>query len=125
LIIDSDVLIWALNGKENAKNAILKNVPFNISVVNYMEIVQGMRNKNELNIFLKHLKKWSVHIIQIEPNISMRAMFLVEDYFLSNNMQLSDALIAATALEQKEILLTANVKHYEYIPNIQLSVFRP
>jgi len=50
-------------------------------------------------------------IIQINENISNRAMFFVEDYFLSHSMELADAIIAATALEYREILLTANDKH--------------
>ena len=51
-------------------------------------------------------------------NISTRAMFLVEDYYLSHSLELADAIIATTVLENNEVLLTANDKHYKYIPNI-------
>jgi predicted nucleic acid-binding protein len=125
VVIDSDVLIWYLRGNKNAKNALNKNIPFKISVINYMELIQGMKDKRELKLVRKYLKKWSVEIIQINENISTRAMFLVEDYYLSHALGLGDAIIAATTLENQEILLTANDKHYKFIPNIQINKFKP
>jgi predicted nucleic acid-binding protein len=90
-----------------------------------MEIIQGMRDKKELKAFQKFLRKWSVDIIQINENISTRAMFLVEDYYLSHSMEAGDAIIASTALENQEIILTGNDKHYKFIPNIQAQKFMP
>jgi predicted nucleic acid-binding protein len=90
-----------------------------------MELIQGMKDKRELKLFQKYLKKWSVEIIQINENISTRAMFLVEDYYLSHALELGDAIIAATTLENQEILLTGNDKHYKFIPNIQTNKFKP
>jgi predicted nucleic acid-binding protein len=125
MLIDSDVLIWYIRGNKNAKNAINNNIPFKISVINYMEIIQGMKDKRELKLSQKYLKKWSVNIIQINQSISTRTMFLVEDYFLSHSLELGDAIIAATALENQETILTGNDKHYKFIPNIQIQKFRP
>jgi predicted nucleic acid-binding protein len=124
MLIDTDVLIWYLRGNENARNIINKNIPFKISVINYLELIQGMKSKNELKVLQKYLKQWSVEIIQINENISARSMFLVEDYFLSHSLELSDAIIAATSLERQELLLTANDKHYKYISNIQVEKFK-
>jgi hypothetical protein len=45
MLIDSDVLIWYIRGNKKAQSAI--NKPFKVSVINYMEVVQGMRDKNE------------------------------------------------------------------------------
>ena len=125
MIIDTDVIIWFLRGNEKAKEVVYKNIPFKISVITYMEIVQGMKDKRELLVFQKQLRKWDVEIIQIDTEISSRAMFFVEDYFLSHSMELSDALIAATGIQTKDIVLTANDKHYKFIPNIQLEKFKP
>ena len=66
-----------------------------------------------------------MEIMQINETISTRAMFLVEDYFLSSSLELGDAIIASTALENQEILLTGNDKHYKFIPNIQIQKFKP
>ncbi len=125
MIIDTDVIIWFLRGNEKAKEVVYKNIPFKISVITYMEIVQGMKDKKELLVFQKQLRKWDVEIIQIDKEISSRAMFFVEDYFLSHSMELSDALIAATGIQTKDIVLTANDRHYKFIPNIQLEKFKP
>jgi len=125
LIIDTDVLIWYLRGNKNAQKTINANIPFNISVINYMELLQGLRDKEEYRILQKCLRNWSIEIIQINENISSRAMIYVEDYCLTHSMELGDAVIAATALEYRENLLTANEKHYRFIPNIQISKFIP
>jgi predicted nucleic acid-binding protein len=125
LIIDTDVLIWELRGNAKAKKIIHQNIPFSISVITYMEIVQGMRNKSELSSFIKQLTKWEVTIIQISKDISTRAMIYVEEYFLSNSMELAHALIAATCVNNSEILLTANEKHYKHIPTMQMKKFNP
>ena len=125
MIIDTDVLIWYLRGNENAQKIISANIPFKVSVINYMELLQGMNDKRELNILQKYLRKWSVEILQINEDISRRAMFFVENYHLSHSMELGDAIIAATTLEYQETLLTANSKHYGFIPSIQINIFRP
>jgi len=125
VLIDSDVLIWYMRGNENAKRIVAKAVPFNISVVCYMELVQGMRNKKELVLLKKYLKLWEVEIVQITSEISEMAMDFVEKYFLSNSMELQDALIASTSLVHNEILLTGNEKHYQFLPKIQINRFVP
>jgi predicted nucleic acid-binding protein len=125
VLVDTDVLIWYLRGNEKAAKIINAKTPFDISVITYMELLQGMRDKKELRTLQKFLKQWSVKIIQISENISTHAMFFVEDYYLSHSMELADAIIAATALEYHETLLTANDKHYSFIPNIQIDRFKP
>ena len=124
MIIDTDVLIGYLRGNTLAKKIITDNIPFKISVVTYLELIHGVYNKDELKKIQKQLKKWSVEILQINETISTYAMFLVENYHLSNNLELADAMIAATVLEANEILLTANDKHYKFVPNIQIKKFR-
>ena len=124
MLIDTDVLIWYLRGNENAQKIVEANIPFKISAVTYFELMQGMKNKSELKILQKFLKTRAIEIIQINENISSRAMFLIEDYCLSHSMEMGDALIAATTLENQEILLTANDRHYNYIPNLQVQKFK-
>jgi predicted nucleic acid-binding protein len=102
-----------------------ENLPFKISVVTYMEIVQGMKNRRELKIFLDQLKRWSITVLQIDRDVSARAMAFVEEFFLSHSLQIADALIAATAIEAKDHLLTANDKHYKQIKSLKIVKFRP
>ena len=124
MLIDTDVLIWYLRGNENARKIICANVPFKISVVSYIELMQGTGSKRELRALQKQLKNWATEIVQIQDNISARAMFFVEDYYLGNSLEFQDAIIAATAIESRDVLLTANDKHYSFIPNIRLNRFR-
>jgi predicted nucleic acid-binding protein len=65
VIIDTDVLIWYLRGNNNAPKIINASIPFKISVVNYLELVQGMKDKKELWILQKQLRKWTTEIIQL------------------------------------------------------------
>jgi len=123
VLIDTDVLIWYFRGNEDARKIIYANIPFKISVVSYVELIQGMRDKKELRMLQKQLKKWSTGIIQINESISTRAAFFVEDYYLSHSLEFADAIITATAIENQEVLLTANDKHYGFIPNIHINKF--
>ena len=125
MIIDTDVLIWYLRGNEHALNIVKKHIPFAISVITYMELIHGMRNKRELELLKKHLKNWDVKILHIDKDISARAMVLVEQYYLSNSLELGDAIIGVTATEHQETLLTANDKHYRIIQNLNIEIFRP
>lgn len=40
-------------------------------------------------------------------------------------MQMADALIAATAIDHGEPLVTANDRHYRHIPDLEIELFRP
>ncbi|GHU43069.1 ribonuclease VapC [Spirochaetia bacterium] len=124
MLIDSDVMIWFYRGKERAQKTIFQNIPFKLSAVFYMEIIQGVRNKEELNKLKKDLKQWSTEIIQINETISKKAINLMEEYKLSHGLELADAIIASTALEYDEPLITGNTKHYEYIPDVKILSFK-
>jgi len=98
---------------------------FAISVVTYMELVQGMRNRDELKALKRALKQWRVKIVFINEEISAQALFYVEEYFLIHSMQLADALIGATSTTHGMTLYTANDKHYKVIKGLDISIFCP
>ena len=125
ILVDTDVFIWYLRGNQKAYDKLHGLNHFAISAVTHMELVQGMRNKEELRILQRTLKSWSVKTIYINEEISTKALFYVEEYFLSHSMQLADALIASTTSTYGLKLLTANDKHYKTIRDIEIEVFRP
>jgi len=125
MLVDTDVLIWYLKGNENAYQVIENSSNFFISVVTYMELVQGMRNKKELNNLRKALHIWNAKILYISEEISAKAMFYVEQHFLSHSMQLADALIGATAIAYGNPVLTGNDKHYRVLKDLKIKRFRP
>jgi len=124
-LVDTDVLIWYLRGNEQAHALIHSLGEFAISAVTYMELVQGMRNKEELRNLKQTLKQWRVKTIFMDQEVSALALFYVEEYFLSHSMQLADALIGATCHTYGLTLCTANDKHYRAMREIEIRVFRP
>jgi len=124
MIIDTNVLIWYMKGNEKAYKAIENSKNFFISVVTYMELVQGMRNKTELNNLRRALHYWNSKILYISEEISVKATFFVEQHYLSHSIQLADALIGATAIAYGLPILTGNDKHYKILKDIQIKKFR-
>ena len=125
MLIDTDVLIWYMRGNKKAYNLIEKLDGFYISVVTYIELVQGMRNKQELTELRKAIRDWNTNILYINEEISAKAMFYVERHYLSHSLQLADALVSATAIVNGLPLLTANDKHYRMINQLEIKRFRP
>lgn len=125
MMVDTDVLIWYMRGNLKAKKAIDKLNGFFISVVTYMELVQGMRNKRELALLRVALRNWNAKVLFINEEISAKAMFMVEQHYLSNSLMLADSLIASTAITNGLKLFTGNTKHYKIIKNIELKRFSP
>jgi predicted nucleic acid-binding protein len=125
MLIDTDVLIWYLRGNEKAKKIIEEQDNFSISVVTYMELVQGMRNKSELLLFRKALHNWGVRIIYLDEDISIKAMNYIEQFYLSHSLELADSLIASTAFTKGLTLLTGNSKHFAIIKGIEVKNFKP
>ncbi len=56
IMIDTDVLIWYMHVNSKAKAVIEKLICFFISVVTFLELVQGMRNKRELILLRSALR---------------------------------------------------------------------
>ena len=125
MLVDTDVLIWNLRGNERAANLLDLQRGFFISAVSYMELLQGLRDKVELRELRQAIRFWDARVVQIDEEISARAMFLVEEYALSHGMQMADALIAATAVALGVSLVTANDRHYRHIEGLDIVVFRP
>jgi predicted nucleic acid-binding protein len=125
MLVDTDVLIWYLKGNQVARDALDSLSGFCISVVTYMELVQGMRNKQELAALRRSLKKWQVKVLYVSEDISMKASFYVEQHYLSHAVQLADALIGATAVAYGLDLMTANTQHYKILKDVSLKAFNP
>ena len=125
MLVDTDVLIWNFRGNRRAADLLDASPRFGLSAVTYMELVQGMRNKRELQLLRQALHYWEARVLPISESISARAVFLVEEYALSHSMQMADALIAATAIDHGRVLHTANDRHYRHIPDLDIERFRP
>lgn len=125
ILFDSDVFIWYFRGNKLAKRAIEKQAAIGISCVVYMELLQGMRNRRELNIFKNFIRKRNIECFPITPEITSRAIYFLEIFSLSHGLRMADALIAATSDIQGETLCTANNAHYQMISSLDIQIFRP
>ena len=83
MIFDTDVLIWFLRGNENAADAVVNSIPFSISIVTYMELLQGMRNKQEMETMKKAFKEMEVNVIPISEGISTGKISAVSHQLLA------------------------------------------
>ena len=125
MLVDSDVLIWGARGHAGALAAINALNPMHLSVVSYMELAQGCRNKAELKQLKKGLSLLQAVIEPLDETTSALAADLIDTYALSHSLRVADALIAATAMNRSLTLLTGNDKHFSQIKGLVLQVFRP
>ena len=123
MLVDTDVLIWHLRGYPRATQKLDSFSTLTISAVTYMELLQGLRSKAEMNALQQSLAMRHTQRLPITPAISERATSLMEGMVLSDGLQMGDALIAATALEHQLPLLTGNVKHFSAIANLRVERF--
>lgn len=125
MLIDTDIIIWYMRDNANAVDLLNSNKGFLISVVSYMELVQGMRNKREFKVLKTALTIWKSRLLQIDEAISTKAMFYVEQYFLSHSIRLADALIASTAVLNQIPLITGDLKHFSIFKELNVHPFKP
>ena len=125
MIYDTDVMIWAFRGNRRALKAIDDAADRAISSVTYMELLQGVRNKDEMREMKKFLSRLSFATISVTANISNRAMTIMEETALRSDMGVCDALIFATACETGDVLLSGNKKHFKEVPLLNAMEFRP
>jgi hypothetical protein len=125
VIFDTDVLIWALRGNRRAGKTIDEEGEPKVSIISYMELVQGARDKAELNAIRSFLRESGFTVLPLSESIGSLALDYLEDYALSGSLELADALIAATAVSGDEPLCTANTKHYRPLSDLTLKPFRP
>jgi predicted nucleic acid-binding protein len=125
MIFDTDVLIWCLRGNSRAAKVIEMADSRAISVVSYMELIQGARDRRELGLIRSFLKDVGFQMLPLTEAIGHRAAVYMEEYALKSALALADALLAGTAVESHEALCSGNAKHFRSITELELKVFRP
>jgi predicted nucleic acid-binding protein len=83
-----------------------------------MELIQGVDNKEQLKQLKKKIKHYAM--IDFTKEVSELSLQLIKNYKLSQNLQIPDAIIAATSVIYKIPLFTYNKKDFKYISGIQL-----
>ena len=125
MLFDTDVLIWVLRGNTKAAKAVDDAEARAVSVVTYMELLQGARHKREVKAIRSFLLDMRFRTLPLTENIGHRASIYMEEYSLSASMGVADALIAATSAEANDALITGNAKHYKPVKELEIKKFRP
>lgn len=110
VLVDTDVLINFLRGRQQAKEFLLSHLdsPILCSVITVAEIFAGMRPHEEekTRALLDNLE-----VIPVTRAIAEKAG-LYKGGIRSHSLELDDCLIAATAHLRKATLATGNERHY-------------
>jgi len=125
MIFDTDILIWVLRGSAKAARLVDETPVRRISVVTFMELLQGARDKRESRLIKAFLSDFGFLTLPLTENIGHRAAIYVEEYGLGSGLRTADALIAATAAEHGLALCTGDRAHYHAIRDLALEPFRP
>jgi predicted nucleic acid-binding protein len=119
-LLDTCILIDYLRGEPSVYDLFVKDeqAKLSMSTITMMELMIGALNKREETYIQKAFKK--IDVIYIDEDISKMAENLIVAYSKSHNLQIDDALIAATSIKMNVKLITYNIKDFKYIPDIQL-----
>ncbi len=127
MTFDTDVLIWYLRGNEKAR-IFLAGFPFDdrrVSAMAYFELLQGCRTAQDLRTVRKFIMRNFSRVLPMSEQVSQRATSLLERYVVSHNLEAADALIAATALVNRQRLATGNAGHYRMVRGLEVVIFSP
>lgn len=117
-LIDTNVFIDALRNQPKAKEFLRQIAPLLCSVITAAELIQGARDKLEQKKTETLLKDLTV--ISLNETISDKMIELIKTYSLPFGLQIPDAFIAATAIEENLTLVTSNTKHFSFIKGLRL-----
>jgi predicted nucleic acid-binding protein len=125
MLYDTDILIWVLRGNDQAAKLIEEDNGRSLSLVNYMELLQGAVGRREARLIKSFLIECGFIILPLTENIGHRASIYMEEFSLSSGLRVADALTAATAAESRLPLCTGDDRHFRSIRELELSIFRP
>ncbi len=119
ILCDTCVLIDFLKGhSEPLIQLNQQNVTLFINPIIELEILQGARDKREMQIIEEKLEMfWK---LEIPTDNFQLARTLIKHYSLSHGLRLADALIAANALIYNLELFTYNIKDFKFIASLTL-----
>jgi len=125
VLFDTDILVWIQRGNHRAAALVEREEERCISVLTYMELLQGAREKRQHEHILDFLSEYNFRILPLTENIGHRAAVYIEEYSLSHGLRAGDAIIAATATDNNLTLCTSNLRHYRPVKELKLRAFKP
>jgi len=120
VLLDTCIVIEYINGNKVIIDEINKigKEEFLLNDIIIMELFVGARDKRDLR-FIKN-KIDGFYTIEVTNEVVSLAKNLVKEYYLSNNCNINDSLLASSSLIYDIELFTYNLKHFNFIPDLKL-----
>ena len=90
------------------------------SIATKLELIIGQKTKKDIKKIDSILKNLRINVIPINEEVSRVAEEVLIRFYHSHGIGILDSFIAATALVYDEELVTRNIKHFDFIPNLKL-----
>lgn len=113
MIVDTNIIIDYLKGKQEAVDFITGLQKLTTSVIVTAELysgVKGSSEKKEIKQFLKHVEQ-----IEVNEEIATQAGLLRKNFMKSHGVEIPDAIIAATADYLQVPIATLDKKHFSVL----------
>jgi predicted nucleic acid-binding protein len=125
VIFDTDVLIWIQQGREKAACIVDRTIDTYISIVTYMQLLQAANNKKQHDYISNFLREFGFRTLPLTESIGYCTAVYLEEYSLSHGIRAINAIIAATATENRLPPCSSNAKHFKAIQELKFKLFRP
>jgi tRNA(fMet)-specific endonuclease VapC len=120
VLCDTCVIIDFMSGRSRVLNDLINNdTTLFVNSIIEMELLQGARDKNELQRIEKKLGAF--RLLNMQQTIFDLATQFIREYRLSHGLALPDAVIGATAIYYQMPLFTYNRGDFRFLPEIQLT----
>ncbi len=126
-LVDTDVLIWALRGRQPVIELLATlgqqaSKPLAISVISVFEVWAG-RHESEEQVTAEFLAEFT-HL-EIDDEVALRAAELARfDRVRGSSPSVPDLFVAAAALANDLTLVTYNTRHFDY-PEVKVYAEMP
>jgi predicted nucleic acid-binding protein len=118
MLVDTDVLIDFLRGYKKAISFVENfSSQMILSPIVVAELYAGVKGTDELAVLDDFISQFPV--IPITSEIAKAGGLYKRDFNKSHGVGLADAILAATAENEKAELKTLNVKHYPMISGLK------
>jgi len=115
-LVDTNVFSKIFKGDSKVKGFV-ESLDAAVDATIYIECLQGSKSNQEKRFIKNYLINFPV--LLITPDISKRAIGLIDAYSNSFGLLLPDALIAAAALENDLTIVTYNADDFKFIQGLK------
>jgi len=120
MVIDTSIFVEYLRSKDRTNTALAKlptETVLYVSSITAFELYSGatdIKKRQDIDTLLQ-----GVFILPLNTDIAKNAGFIYQDLRRRGNMiEVTDILIAATALENDLPIKTLNINHFQRIPGL-------